>query len=547
MITNNEVKDKKTQEDVESVNSLNHCKLWSHLAKIIEQEYENYNGFVLFHPIQFIEYTASALSFSFSNLTKPVIFTGFFYSAKPVLEQTENLYDSLFIAGNYQIPEVCIMDHKNLLRANRSRKIRFNRIISPNLEPLGKIKYGRLMVDWNLVLNMPQDSSKFEISSNYEPNIGHLIYHPFITNIEIDMYFKNSELKALVIECYGIGDLPNNNEYFLESLKKAIERGLLIYAITQCSQGYVSNVYVNNFSSMGIESGHDFITSSIMTKLSWLLGNFPDDLEKVKELMQNNHKGEVTKVLISKNHDFNNEYNILTEMLFENITKDHKLQRAYFSECISPAILKQLSISKDPKLLNFFFGGNIIPKESLIEYRDSEDNNLLHLFASKGNGEIWKKYLSIFTHEELSKLSKSQNKKGLLPLLVAIMNKNFTTVKILEIFLTENEKLELINEKNKEEVSETMLDDYMTLKNHDLLKLAFFSGIKDFGFIKTNSGTFLGHLAVLNNDEDLLIFLVKEGLIDCLVEDGRGMTVKALAQVLRKNNILTFLNENDYS
>jgi L-asparaginase/Glu-tRNA(Gln) amidotransferase subunit D len=535
----------KSQEDIKSFGSLNNCKLWIHLAKLIKKEYDNFQGFVLFHPIQFIEYTASALSFSFNNLSKPVIFTGYFYSSKPVLEQTENLYDSLFAAGNYHIPEVCIMDQKNLLRANRSKKIRFNKIISPNLKPLGIIKYGRLMIDWNLVLPMPSDTEEFAISPKFEVNIGHLIYHPFITPIEIDMYFKNTNLKALVIECYGIGDLPNNNEYFLESLKKAIERGLLIYAITQCSSGYVSNVYVNNFSSMGIESGHDFIAPSIMSKLSWILGNFPNNPEKVKQEMQKHSKGEMTKVLISKTKNFNNEYNILTEMLFENITKNQKLQRAYFYECISPAIIKKLTVNEDPKLLNFLFGTKIIHKESMLQFRDYEQNNILHLFASKGTKKVWDKFISLFSSAELTDLSKSQNKKGLVPLLVAILSKNFETVKILETYLSEKDKEELVNEKNKEEISETILDDYMRHKKHDLLKLAFYSGIKDFGFIKTNSGTFLSHLAVLNNDEELLIFLIKEKLIDCTVEDGRGMTVKALAQVLRKNDIITFLSENN--
>ena len=535
---------KDAQEEVDSLVSLSNCNLWVRLAEIIHSEYDTYSGFVLFHPIQYIEYTASALSYCFENLSKPVIFTGYFYSAKPVLEQTENLFNSLFIAGNYRIPEVCILDRENLFRANRSKKKKFNRIYSPNLKPLGVMKYGRLMVDWDLVLPLPNKDQGFQKNAKFEDNIGHLIYHPFITNTEIDFYFKNANLKALVIECYGIGDLPNNNEYFLECLDNAIKRGLLIYAITQCGTGYVSNVYVNNFSSMGIESGHDFITSSILTKLSLLMGLYPNDAEQVKALMQKVTKGEMTKVLIEDSSNIKEEFNLFSEMIFENITKNNKLQNVYFSECISPAIIKRITEMDDEKIMTFFVESKIISKDFMLRYLDHAGNNILHLFASKGTKVFWEQILQKFDEEKLLELSKQQNYDGNFPLIVAITSKNFYSVKILENLLTKKQKEALINEKNKEMVSQCVLDDYLETQNHEMIKLAYFSGIKDLGFIQTQSGTFLGHLAVLKDDEELLMFLVNQGLVDCSVQDGRGVTVKALAKTLRKNNIVTFLNEN---
>ena len=536
---------KNAQEDIESLVSLSNCKLWMHLARVIAEEYDHYCGFVLFHPIQFIEYTASALSYCFSNLAKPVVFTGYFNSLRPVLEKTENLFDSLLVAGNYSIPEVCILDRGFLYRANRSRKKRFYEITSPNIKALGRMKFGTLMVDWERVLPMPPDTAQFGITAKFEENIGHLIYHPFITQVEIDLYFKNKDLKALVIECYGIGDLPDNNEYLLDSLKAAIERGLLIYAITQCDSGYVSNVYVNNFSSMGIESGHDFITPSIMTKLSWLIGNFPDDLDHVKRAMQDSPKGEMTKVHVPDPRKVQSEFNILTEMLFENITKKKKLQNAYFSECIAPAILKKLTISTNSRLLSFFFDSMIISKQKILDFRDHSDNNILHLFASEGTKDFWERLVQTVTHEELRQLSQMQNKQAMLPLMESILSKNFYTIKMLEPLLLDKEKEILVNESNRDRISEQILAEYLESGSHDLLKLAFFSGVKDFGFICTHSGTFLSHLAVLKNDVDLLVFLIKEQLIDFSAKDGRGMTIKTLAQALRKNEILTYLTENE--
>ena len=49
---------------------------WRKLALCIENNYSNYDGFVILHGTDTMAYTASALSFALTNLGKPVIFTG---------------------------------------------------------------------------------------------------------------------------------------------------------------------------------------------------------------------------------------------------------------------------------------------------------------------------------------------------------------------------------------------------------------------------------------------------------------------------------------
>ena len=53
-----------------------HPNNWVNLAEIIEKNYEKYHGFVILHGSDTMAYTASALSFLFENLSKPVILTG---------------------------------------------------------------------------------------------------------------------------------------------------------------------------------------------------------------------------------------------------------------------------------------------------------------------------------------------------------------------------------------------------------------------------------------------------------------------------------------
>ncbi|MFP3354930.1 asparaginase domain-containing protein, partial [Pseudoalteromonas sp. SIMBA_153] len=77
------------------------------IARDIEQNYDQYDGFVILHGTDTMAYTASALSFMLQNLSKPVIVTG---SQIPLAalrsDGQTNLLNSLYVAANYPIPEV---------------------------------------------------------------------------------------------------------------------------------------------------------------------------------------------------------------------------------------------------------------------------------------------------------------------------------------------------------------------------------------------------------------------------------------------------------
>lgn len=88
---------------------------WAQLVRIIADNYDKYDGFVVLHGTDTMSYTASALSFMLENLTKPVILTG---SQLPIgqlrTDGKENLLTSIELAsafgedGRPMVPEVCI-------------------------------------------------------------------------------------------------------------------------------------------------------------------------------------------------------------------------------------------------------------------------------------------------------------------------------------------------------------------------------------------------------------------------------------------------------
>ena len=51
-------------------------KHWNQIARAIEDNYDNYDGFVILHGTDTMAYTASALSYMLGNISKPVILTG---------------------------------------------------------------------------------------------------------------------------------------------------------------------------------------------------------------------------------------------------------------------------------------------------------------------------------------------------------------------------------------------------------------------------------------------------------------------------------------
>ena len=77
---------------------------WKQLVKVISDRYDEYDGFVVLHGTDTMSYTASALSFMFEHLTKPIILTG---SQLPIgqlrTDGKENLMTSLELASAHHL------------------------------------------------------------------------------------------------------------------------------------------------------------------------------------------------------------------------------------------------------------------------------------------------------------------------------------------------------------------------------------------------------------------------------------------------------------
>lgn len=272
---------------------------WKMMAKVIENNYAFYDGFLILHGTDTMSYTASALSYMLKGLKKPVILTG---SQLPIgdlrTDAKENLLTSLYYASLYDdnkalVQEVALYFEYKLLRGNRTLKYSaeyFDAYISPNYPTLGQS---------GVHLNIDKDSlfrsKENEFSVDYHL-CKDIIFWRIFPGMNFESLLHLPKTKVLILQVFGSGTIFNNQntEKILQDIR---QHHTEIIVLSQCVSGGISiGKYENSniFRKVGAISGKDMTAESAITKAMHLMGN-PNYQEDFSINFVKNLRGELNE------------------------------------------------------------------------------------------------------------------------------------------------------------------------------------------------------------------------------------------------------------
>lgn len=277
--------------------------VWVKIATAIKKNYNLYDGFVVLHGTDTMAYTASALSYMFENLDKPIILTG---SQLPIgtirTDGKENLITSVEIAaakenGKSKVPEVCIYFDFKLYRGNRTVKrdseqfSAFHSVNYPELAVAGvDIRYS------SEYIYKSENKGILKLNTKFDENVVILKMFPGISENVFNSIINIHGLKGIIIETFGSGNVPTA-EWLINSIKRAINKGIVVLNITQCEGGRVNmGQYETSLELLnaGVVSGKDMTTEAAITKMMFLLGQGLAHSE-VKMYLNKSMRGEISE------------------------------------------------------------------------------------------------------------------------------------------------------------------------------------------------------------------------------------------------------------
>jgi L-asparaginase len=327
---------------------------WCIMAQSILSTYSEYDGWVVLHGTDSMDFTGPALSFLLSGfnpegfptaaLSKPVVITGsqvpIFYQASPQASLAINYNTDAFqnvcgavAAAQSGVPEVCVYFQNNLYRGNRVVKTNaseFNAFSSPNYPSLGE--YGiELDIDFSMVLPPPVTPAisleNPDVQTMVSDQLAYIAANidqfpvmqfnafPAAYTVGGPAVIANlikacvgAGIKGLILESYGEGNFPSGDPdtpssgAIYQALQSANEAGVVLVDCTQVLSGVVNDsAYASGawLPEVGALNPADLTPMAALAKLmilSTVAGYLGWPSGTVETLMQTSLLGEMLEV-----------------------------------------------------------------------------------------------------------------------------------------------------------------------------------------------------------------------------------------------------------
>lgn len=316
------------------------------ILNIIVNRNSDFDGFIIIHGTNTLEYTASALSFMLTDLNKTVIVTG---SQVPLSSQNNDAYANLYgcfsILAKFFIPEVCVYFNHKLMRGNRTQKTESARFdgFRSTIPPL-IISDIHFEIDYENLL-----PRKLHRALHILPELSdqwlYIKLHPLISYRYLQQFFQQPDVRCFILDSKAGFETALPTDFLFNSLSKLLKEGKIIYMLTNFEES--QNQRMDQMHRQLLEAGvvmDNYITfSAAMAKVAVLLGNYKDPI-KIRSLLASNLKGE-TDLKLHKHSLANFQRNPLKRFI-KNLDNLKNTDLQFASETLQQSYLKAALQSK---------------------------------------------------------------------------------------------------------------------------------------------------------------------------------------------------------
>ena len=260
---------------------------WLMLARVIRENYEAYDGFLICHGTDTMAYTAAALSYLIQHSPKPIVLTG---AQKSILSEItaarKNLHDSIRCALDDKSRDVMLVFDGKIIAGTRAKKtatFSYNAFSSINFPVIGRI--------WDdEVLYYIEGESESEPVTFYD-RMDRKVFLLKLTpgmSAEIVPYIL-SVYDCIILEGFGVGGLPDRlRETFQREMQRYQPHEKLLIMATQVTyEGSSMDTYVvgrKARKNLPFLETYDMTLEAVFAKIMWILGLHIRDRDEMERL-----------------------------------------------------------------------------------------------------------------------------------------------------------------------------------------------------------------------------------------------------------------------
>jgi L-asparaginase len=267
------------------------------IGQTVNDNYQEYDGFIITHGTNTLGYTAALLTYQLQQIKKPVVLTG---SQLPIAWKGTDARSNIETAVRFAlegVPGVFVSFAGRIIRGTRAVKTKsksFKAFESINSLPVASIKDGTVIYQSSEV-----EADKYKAANisrtesfSFQPELCSEVFllklHPGL-NKEVFAFIK-SNYQGVVIEAFGLGDIPAQKGYNLaEKVEDLLAEDIAVVIVTQCKEEGVElgryQVSRRLAEHPKVINGGDLTTEAALGKLMWGLAHY-EDYQSLKSFLE---------------------------------------------------------------------------------------------------------------------------------------------------------------------------------------------------------------------------------------------------------------------